>query len=156
MKKIKLYELSVILFFVVCPIVFLIGDVLISDISIRASMLKWFVFFAIGMRLMTAGIKQAISPGFTANSIFEINDIKCYPIVRELGFSNICLGLLGIISLLIPEFRLAAAISGGLYYGLAGYMHLFKKNKNKTEIFAMISDLYILCILIVAIEINLC
>lgn len=96
-----------------------------------------------------------LSPGFTAKEIFEINDLKSHPIILELGFSNICLGLLGVSSLAIHEFRLAAAFAGGIYYGLAGSMHLFRKNKNNTELFAMVSDLYIFIVLLIIIVIKI-
>ena len=34
---------------------------------------KWFVFWAVGVRLFIAGVRQA-QPQFTAKSIFEIKD----------------------------------------------------------------------------------
>ena len=151
MKKIKWYELSVIAFFIVCPFISIVIE---RDLS-NSVFLKWFVFYSIGLRLLSAGIKQVLSPGFTAKEIFEINDLKSHPIILELGFSNICLGLLGVCSLAIHEFRLAAAFAGGIYYGLAGSMHLFRKNKNNTELFAMVSDLYIFIVLLIIIVIKI-
>ncbi len=151
MKKIKWYELSVIAFFIVCPFISIVIERELSN----SVFLKWFVFYSIGLRLLSAGIKQVLSPGFTAKEIFEINDLKSHPIILELGFSNICLGLLGVCSLAIHEFRLAAAFAGGIYYGLAGSMHLFRKNKNNTELFAMVSDLYIFIVLLIIIVIKI-
>lgn len=82
-------------------------------------MYKWFVFSGIGLRLFVAGVKQAINPSFTAKEIFRINEERSLPLVREVGFSNISLGLLGILSVFAIKFRLAAAISGSVYFGLS-------------------------------------
>lgn len=60
---------------------------------------KWFVFWAIGIRLFTAGIRQVIKPGLTAEGILGIKDKTSWKIVRELGFANISIGLAGIISI---------------------------------------------------------
>ena len=148
MKKLGLYEISVLLFLVFLPIIAAVIEFLTfsSDIPIIAILLKWFVFSGVGLRLFTSGIKQAAQPRFTAKEIFEIADDKCYPIIRELGFANICMGAIGTASLFIPSFRYAAGIAGGLYFCLAGFLHVFR---NKTaEIFAMVSDFYISAVLI--------
>ncbi|TAL29563.1 MAG: hypothetical protein EPN93_20970 [Spirochaetes bacterium] len=104
---------------------------------------KWFLFWGIGMRLLIAGLRQALNPVFTARDIFNITDVASHALVRELGFSNICLGLPGVVSLFFPHWRLAAACAGGLYMGIAGIQHVFKKPTGSNEITAMISDLFI-------------
>jgi len=110
---------------------------------------KWFIFWAIGIRLFTAGFKQATNPAFTLENIFDIQNKESQVVVRELGFANICMGFLGIISLFIEQFRLSAAITGGLYFGLTGLLHVFKKRDNKNETFAMVSDLFIFILMLV-------
>src|SRR6478609_6215113 len=59
---------------------------------------KWFVFWAIGVRLFLAGLRQIADPAFTAKTIFRIEDPKALIVVQELGFANMALGLLGIAS----------------------------------------------------------
>lgn len=108
---------------------------------------KWFVFWAIGVRLLTAGIKQAIDPAFTAEKIFHITDKGSHIVVKELGFANICFGLIGIISLFIPSWRMAAAFAGGLFLALDGITHVIKKPASLNETIAMISDLFIAMIM---------
>lgn len=109
---------------------------------------KWFVFWAVGFRLFTAGIKQASDPAFTATKIFKINNKDVYEIVRELGFANICLGIGGILSLINNEWRQIIAILGCLFFGLAGIRHLAGKIITGNQKFAMISDLVIFLILL--------
>jgi len=101
---------------------------------------KWFVFWAVGVRLFLAGVRQVFQPSFTAVEIFEIHEPKALAIVRELGFANLSMGLLGVCSLGHKEWLIPAAIIGGLYYGLAGLGHLPQPHKNVKEYTAMISD----------------
>jgi len=53
----------------------------------------------------------------------------------------------GIVSLLHPEWTSIMAIVGGLYFGLAGSLHLFKKLDSGNEIIALVSDLFIFIIM---------
>jgi hypothetical protein len=110
---------------------------------------KWFVFWAVGVRLFIAGIRQVVQPQFTAQEIFDIHDPASFVVVRELGFANISIGLLGICSLFRGAWIVPAAIVGGLYYGLAGGLHVFGKDKNATELTAMISDGFAFAVLLV-------
>jgi hypothetical protein len=108
---------------------------------------KWFVFWAVGVRLFAAGLRQVAKPLFTLRDIFHVQDPGGLVVVRELGFANICLGLAGVLSLFIPDWRPAAAFTGGLYMGIAGIYHLIKKPETPNEVVAMVSDIYILVIM---------
>jgi hypothetical protein len=110
---------------------------------------KWFVFWAVGIRLFVAGARQVLQPQFTAKEIFEIQESGSFAIVRELGFANLSMGLLGIFSLFRTGWIVPAAIVGGLYYGLAGMGHAFRNSKNFKEYVAMVSDLFVFLILAV-------
>jgi hypothetical protein len=143
-KKIPIYLVSILLFMVLLPILCIIiqwsgqtappGWLLIG---------KWFVFWPIGVRLFIAGLRQATKPAFTAREIFHLNNDDSFPIIKELGFANMSMGGIAILSLFFPSWRIPAAASGGLYFGLAGFLHLFKKRDSTNETIAMISDLYI-------------
>jgi hypothetical protein len=101
----------------------------------------WFVFWAFGIRLLGAGLRQVFQPSFTAKHIFELEDPKAQVVVQELGFANIAFGLLGICSLGISSWVLPATVLGCVFYGLAGINHIFRK-KNAMEWIALVSDLY--------------
>ncbi len=109
---------------------------------------KWFIFSAVGLRLLVAGVWQSVKPSFTAKEIFHINDSASYPVVRELGFANICFGLVGIVSLFRPEWRIVSAFASGIYYAFAGMQHLIKKPANSNESFALWTDLVIFVVLL--------
>jgi hypothetical protein len=145
----KLYLTSVLLFMLILPVISIIIDAgYKSGISIFY-IGKWFVFWAIGIRLLTAGLRQVIKPEFTAKDILHIESIESHIIVRELGFANICFGLAGVVSLYIPEWRTAAAFTGGLYMGIAGIQHIIKKPSTPNEMVAMVSDIFIFLVMAV-------
>ncbi|HZV70855.1 MAG TPA: DUF6790 family protein [Saprospiraceae bacterium] len=108
---------------------------------------KWFIFSAVGLRLFLAGIKQVRNPAFTAKEIFHIDSPDSFPILRELGFANVCFGLVGIVSLFKPEWRVVSAFASGLYYGIAGVQHGLKKTSGTNEKFALVTDLIISALL---------
>jgi len=108
---------------------------------------KWFIFYAVGLRLFIAGIRQSTNPAFTAKQIFHIESTDSYPIMRELGFANLCFGLIGLISLFMPDWRIVSAFGSGIYYGLAGVLHLIKKPAGANEKYALITDFIIFILL---------
>jgi hypothetical protein len=52
------------------------------------------------------------------------------------------------VSLLAPSWRLAAALAGGVFYGLAGVNHLLQSHRNRLENVAMASDLFVSLVLL--------
>jgi hypothetical protein len=61
------------------------------------------------------------------------------------------MGTLGIWSLYRPGWIVPAALVGGLYYGLAGLLHAFRKGKNAMEETVMISDAFAFLVLLVVV-----
>ena len=110
---------------------------------------KWFIFSAVGLRLFIAGLQQSLNPSFTAKEIFHIESSESYPIVRELGFANLCFGIIGVISFFKPEWRLVSAFASGIYYGLAALLHIIKKTAGANEVFALVTDMIIFGVLAV-------
>ncbi len=108
---------------------------------------KWFTFWAVGVRLFLAGVMQTLHPQFTAQSVFDIRDEGALAVVREVGFGNLAMGTLGLVSLAKPGWVVLAALAGGLYYGLAGIGHVFRKTRTLKEQIALVSDLAIFVLL---------
>jgi len=104
---------------------------------------KWFVFWAMGWRLLLAGIRQIVQPAFTAREILGLKSEESHLLVRELGFANVAMGLLGVASLLQPGWRVAAALTGGVFYAFAGANHALQAHRNRLENVAMLSDLFV-------------
>ena len=145
-----LYYLGVVLFTLVLPAcsVYLerygLGNALPSMVLVG----KWFVFWAGGVRLAVAGARQILQPDFTAHTIFGIEGDAPFPFIRELGMANLSLSVVSILAVLVPGFVLPAAIAAGLFYAMAGVMHVRRGNRTAHENFAMISDLFVGAVLI--------
>jgi hypothetical protein len=137
-----MYFAVVILLLFVFPAASVVTQAALSSDTVNVVFFigRWFVFWAVGIRLFIAGLRQVIQPRFTAEEIFGIRDPASFPIVRELGFANLSMGVLGICSLFRGGWIVPAAMVGGLYYGLAGIGHIFSKSKNAKEYMAMFSD----------------
>jgi hypothetical protein len=144
-KKINLYLINVLATMLILPLACIIAEAAVKSTPVNWPLIgKYFIFWAIGVRLLIAGLKQSLQPRFTAEQIFNIrNSEESLAVVRELGFANICLGLAGILSLFRIEWRPVAAITGGLYFGLAGLLHVFRAPASRNETIAKISDLFI-------------
>jgi hypothetical protein len=84
---------------------------------------KWFVFWPVGVRLFLAGVRQVLQPRFTAEHIFQITDRAAQPIVREVGFGNLAMGSLGLLTLPKPGFLLPAAIVGAIAIAVPTTFH---------------------------------
>lgn len=109
---------------------------------------KWFIFSAVGLRLFLAGIKQVKGPAFTAKQIFHMSSAEVYPVLRELGFANMCFGLVGIVSLFRPGWRIVSAFASGLYFGIAAVQHGWRGAVGINERFALWTDLVIFGVLL--------
>jgi hypothetical protein len=146
----KKYIAVVLVLTFILPLVCSIAETLINkDTPFSFSLVgKWFIFSAVGLRLFIAGIKQTTDPAFTTKEIFHLDNPDSFPIVRELGFANICFGLIGIVSLFIPHWRIVSAFGSGLYYGIAGFQHLLKKPVGTNEKFALVTDMIIFILLL--------
>jgi hypothetical protein len=143
-KKFPVYLVSVLLFMLLLPLGSILFGVVVNKQPFGWLLIgKWFIFWALGVRLFIAGVRQVSKPAFTAKEIFRIDDPGSLPVIRELGFANLCIGLIGILSLFLPSFRTPSAVAAGLYFGLAGFLHLFKKPDSRNELIALISDLFI-------------
>ena len=137
-----MYIASVVLLLFVLPMISIVVERLVGahGSSLLVVVGRWFCFWAVGVRLFLAGVRQTIQPGFTAEVIFQVRNPAVWPIVREVGFANLSMGLLGLLSLWHREWLIPASLVGGLYYGLAGAGHLAGKERNAKETFAMITD----------------
>jgi hypothetical protein len=143
-----MYFLVIALFMLVLPAGSVAADyyLLHTSTDLVALIGKWFTFWGVGMRLGIAGLRQAFNPSFTARDIFGIEDPAVQPIVRELGFANLALGLLGLLSLL-PGWTPPAALAGLVFFALAGWKHTMHGERNVTRTVAMISDIFIALVL---------
>ena len=108
---------------------------------------KWFVFWAVGVRLLLAGSRQIVQPGYTARQILGLRGNEALLVVRELGFANVALSIVAAGSLVVPGWRVAGALAGAVFYGLAGTNHAGHAGRNRAQTVAMVSDLFVALVL---------
>jgi uncharacterized protein DUF6790 len=107
---------------------------------------KWFVFWAVGVRLLLAGLRQTRDPAFTA-AMLNVREPASFIVVQELGFASLSLGVLGLLAILNASWIVPAAVAGGLFLGLAGIKHALKGDRTVKENIAMVSDLWAAAVL---------
>jgi hypothetical protein len=119
------------------------------DASLIVAAGKWFVFWGVGIRLLLAGISQAVRPALTVSDIFQIRDPAAAKIVSELGYANVSMGLIGMLSLPLQAWVAPAGLAGGLFLGLAGIKHAMNAERSTKENVAMATDLLVACVVAV-------
>ena len=146
-----MYLLTVVLLMAVLPVGSILVELLIfkTAATILPLIGKWLVFWAVGVRQFLAGLRQTIRPQFTAETIFGIKGKDPLPIVQELGFANLSMGVLGIISIVDSRLIFPSAIVSGLFFGFAGIKHLTRGKRNLNENVAMVSALLLFAVLAV-------
>jgi hypothetical protein len=115
---------------------------------------KWVVFWGVGIRLLLAGLRQVVRPQLTAD-LLGVKEPSANVLVREVGFGNLAIGTTGSLTLTLPNWTLAAAMCGGIFYGFAGLQHVFAKHRTTEETWAMVSDLAIFLVLAAFVGISL-
>jgi hypothetical protein len=149
-KEPIVYFATVLLLMFVLPLCSIFAQVLIRANLDNWILLigKWFVFWTVGIRLLLAGVRQVIRPGFTAERIFDIKGKEPLPIVQELGFANVAMGTLGTLSILNIHWIVPSALAGAIFYGCAGIKHITRRGKNRNEMIATISDMIAAVVLV--------
>ena len=143
-----MYVPMVIALILVVPLIFVAGQLLLNQhgmltaVTIIPIIAKWYVFWAVGARLGLAGLRQIIQPRYTAQTILGIKSEDPLLLVRELGIANTAIGSIGLAALFVPSWVLPAALTGAIFYGIAGINHVFHRPRNKLQNVAMVSDLF--------------
>jgi len=145
-----MYIATVICLMVILPAVSITLEVLLHNHGVFdvAVVGKWFVFWAVGVRLLIAGLRQIAQPRYTADTILGVKDPDAVFIVRELGFANTAIGSTGVASLFLAGWTSALAVIGAIFYGLAALNHVAHKKRTKIQNAAMISDFFAAAILL--------
>jgi len=145
-----MYLFVVLALMLIFPLASIIMETLLRDHGVLVWTVfgKWWVFWAVGVRLLLAGIRQILQPRYTAETILGIKGEDSLLVVRELGFANAAIGGIGVGSLLFPEWVQPAATAGMLFYGLAGINHFTHKQRNFNENIAMTSDIFVACVML--------
>jgi len=104
---------------------------------------RYFVLFAIGLRLLVTGSMQLFNPGYTLEMLGAPHS-AALP-VMELGAANLVFAFLALLYFRRNSF---AGFAGGYYMGATGILHLLRAGSLASfrEALALVSDLWILAI----------
>lgn len=139
-----MYLLMVVGLMLVAPVASIICEhIAVDGTELLSLAAKWSVFWAVGVRLLVAGLRQVTKPSFTARDIFKIADPAAEKLVTEIGFGNLVMGTVAVLTLAFPNWLVPAGLTGSLYLVLAGLKHMANKERNQNENVAMISDLIV-------------
>ncbi len=143
-----MYLAIILLLMLVLPLGSVVAEVLwVTDANLVFLIGKWFVFWGVGLRLLVASLKQIVNPAFTAETIFGVTDYKAQSLVQEIGFGNLSIGMLGVLSFFEPRWLVPAAITGSLVFGIAGLKHLLEPVRNRSRTITMVSELWLFFVL---------
>ena len=149
-----MYIPMVVILMLILPLVSVLAQLLLGTHAaphasdLMPAIAKWYVFWAMGVRLLLAGLRQTLQPAYTAQTILGLEGTECLVLVREVGFANLAMGSVAMASLYLPAWVIPSALAGGIYYSLAGINHIFRKPRSRLETVAMTSDLLAGCVLI--------
>lgn len=108
---------------------------------------KWFLFWIVGVRALTAGAMQFLNPSYTMNLLQVGEDSKI--VIMELGFAQFGIGILGVLSLLREQYRTPIAISYGSFMIGASYIHITRfTTANFEEMMSLAGNLVFIVIAI--------
>jgi hypothetical protein len=102
---------------------------------------RWFGFWTFGVRMILAGVQQAMRPELAARNIFEIKSKASLPAVQTLGFACMAMGALGTLSILIIHWIVPSAIVGAIFYGFSGITHLRREKRGSSDTIATVSEM---------------
>jgi len=144
-----LYYATVTLLMFVLPLASIAVDAAVHHMPWTVVLVaRWYVFWAVGIRLLLAGTRQILQPRYTARTILGIEGDDALLLVRELGFANLSIGIAGTLSLGFGGWALPLALAGGIFYGLAGINHALQPHRNRLEQVAMGTDLFAAVVLL--------
>jgi hypothetical protein len=115
---------------------------------------KWFIFWSVGIRLFFKGVKLASTPQFTGLSLSSFKNRESYLVLLELGFANMALGSMGILSVINGQWRLIAAIAAAIYFGLSDMLRFLKKPGSLHELVALLFNLLVFAGLVSYLVVN--
>jgi hypothetical protein len=81
------------------PVACIVGEIFVCHEPLSLILVgKWFVIWSVGFRLVLAGLRQIIQPRYTAHVILSLKSEESLVLVRELGFANLAIGIIGLVS----------------------------------------------------------
>ncbi|MFP4163894.1 MAG: DUF6790 family protein [Chitinispirillaceae bacterium] len=113
-----------------------------------AIIFKWILFWAVGIRSVSAGLVQLIYPQYTAETIFELTSgTEFYIFIRELGVANFAIGTTAIISAGLKDWRLPTAFISLIFNTLLAINHIIHFQAGANQFASLGADFFVVVML---------
>jgi len=109
---------------------------------------KWFMFWTIGIRLLIKGFVQVIRSRRNGNSSLLSKD-ETWEVAKILGLAKMALAGMGFLCVVNDQWSLLATITVGVYLGLTGFQHDFKRPSTTTGWMNMSYDVLVFSVIAV-------
>lgn len=136
-----------IMFLTVLPLLSAAAEYHFAKVNISAALVgKWFIFWTVGIRFLVAGFIQVIRQGRGGSAILLQGD-QSGEFGKILGLVKMFLAGLAFLCMMKESWSLLAAITVGIYVGLAGFQHDFKKPGTAEGWISMIYDMIVFVVI---------
>ena len=116
-----------ILFVFALPILSVIVQHHLTKVDITPALLgRWFILWVVGIRLLVVGFAKVIHSGRKGNAVL-LNSDDGIGLSKITGLAKMALAGLGFLCVAYDQWSLLPTITVGIYLGLAGFQHDFKK-----------------------------
>jgi len=141
------HTIYVSLVMIVFPIAFTFIEFSRKKNSFFNLLLKWVVFWTIGVRALTGGFMQFANPKYTMG-LLNLG-VESAIIIRELGLLQFGVGLAAILSIIRKTYIEPIFICYGIFMIGASYLHISRiSHIDFGELVSLIGDLLIVAIII--------
>lgn len=147
----KLFHLiSKISISVILPLICILIEIAIfkrqnKTIIFKNIFLKWLCFWVIGFSAISVGVMQAFNPSYTAD-LLHVN-MSDFIIVQELGYAQLGIGIVALLSLKWVQFKKPAVIAYGTFIFGCTVIHFLRFSAiDLGEIISTLNDIWILIV----------
>ena len=114
-----------------------------KSVIFKNTSLKWLCFWVVGFNAISAGVMQAFNPSYTANLLHVA--MSDFIIVEELGFAQLGIGIVALLSLKWVKFRKPAVMAYGIFIFGCTVIHFLRFSAIEMgEIISTLNDIWIL------------
>ena len=135
---------------IILPLLCVLIEIAISKrqnnaIIFKNTFLKWLCFWVVGFNAISVGVMQAFNPSYTANLLHVT--MSDFIIVEELGFAQLGIGIVALLSLKWVKFRKPAVMAYGIFIFGCTVIHFLRFSViDMGEIISTSNDIWVLIV----------
>ncbi len=139
--------LANVLFITILPFTSLAAEHHFRNVSLSPALAgKWFIFWSVSARFLATGFMQVMRSGRGGSTIL-LQGGKAGHFGRSIGLVKILLAVLSFTCIMKSNFSLLAAVTAGIYIGLVGFQHDFKRPSTTMGWFNLVYDMILVAVI---------